>query len=86
MKLISTSAKPASKLLTQLMQIHVLIKYQPAGIYNFLANLLRVHLYTPELLLVFGGAIALFAKEKFFGILSNFLFDNKSKVLYNTLS
>lgn len=62
------------------MQIHVLIKYQPAGIYNFLANLLRVHLYTPELLLVFGGDIAPFAKAKFFGILSNFLFDNKNEL------
>ena len=62
------------------MQIHVLIKYQPAGIYNFLANLLRVHLYTPELLLVFGGAIALLPRQIFFGILSNFLFDNKSEL------
>ncbi len=55
----------------------MLIKYQLSGIYNFLANLLRVHLYTPEPLLVFGGTIAPFAKAKFFGILLNFSFDNK---------
>ena len=62
------------------MQIHVLIKYQPAGIYNFLANLLRVHLYTPEPLLVFGGNSPFVQSEKFFGILSNFLLDNKSEL------
>lgn len=63
------------------MQIHVLIKYQPAGIYNFLANLLRVHLYTPEpFTCLWGGNSPFVQGEKFFGILLNFSFDNKSEL------